>query len=198
MKRLIVIAALVLLAAARPAAAAPTTFAVDPVHSRVEFGVKHLVISTVKGEFSGFVGTVVLDGDDPADWRIEGTIDSGSITTGDEKRDGHLKSPDFFDVAKHPEITFRGTKIRREGEGYVAEGPFTLHGITRVAEIPFTLAGPITDPWGNDRIGITASWTLDRRDYGIVWSQALETGGLMVGNDVSIDLNIEAAHAPEK
>jgi len=198
MRRFTSFAAIFLVAAALHAADGPVTFTVDGVHSTVEFGVSHLVISTVKGEFTGFSGTVVLDGDDPAKWEIRGTIRAGSIDTGDEKRDTHLKGTDFLDVESFPEITFRSRKIRREGEGYVCSGEFTLHGITRVVEVPFTLKGPIHDPWGNDRVGIEASWTIDRRDYGPVWSQTLEAGGLMVGNDVRIDLQAEAVHTPQK
>jgi polyisoprenoid-binding protein YceI len=198
MKRPFTAIALILLLVTASASRAATTFTVDGVHSTVGFGVDHLVISTVRGEFTGFSGTIVLDGDDPAKWEIRGTIRAASIATGDEKRDAHLKGPDFLDVEKFPEITFRSRKIRRAEDGYICSGEFTLHGVTRVVEVPFTLKGPIADPWGNDRIGIEASWTIDRRDYGLVWSQTLETGGLMVGNDVEIDLHVEAVHTPQE
>jgi polyisoprenoid-binding protein YceI len=177
--------------------AAATTFDIDRSHSAVEFGVSHMVITTVKGKFTRFTGSIVYGGDDLAAWEIHGTIEAASIDTDEKDRDNHLRSPDFFDTEKYPEITLKSKEIRREGDRYVGVGEFTMHGVTREVEIPFTLKGPVTDPWGNQRIGIEASWKLDRRDYGIVWSKTLDNGGLLVGNEVEIEIHIEAVHTPK-
>jgi len=174
-----------------------TDYSVDNVHSTVEFGARHMVISTVKGHFSSFEGTITVDGKDPAQWEISGKIDVSSIDTGDEKRDTHLKSADFFDVEKYPDITFQSREIRRSGNQFICAGTFTMHGTSREVEIPFKLTGPITDPWGNARVGLESSWSIHRKDYGISWSETLDGGGLVVGDEITVELNIEGVHPGE-
>lgn len=197
MNRSISTTVLALLIFAPLLSAAATTYDIDRSHSAVEFGVSHMVITTVKGKFTRFTGSIVYGGDDLDAWEIHGTIETASIDTDEKDRDNHLRSPDFLDADKYPEITLKSKQIRREGDRYVGVGEFTLHGVTREVEIPFTLKGPVTDPWGNQRIGIEASWQLDRRDYGIEWSKTLDNGGLLVGNEVGIDIHIEAIHTPK-
>jgi len=194
MKRAIATGVLALLLFTPPLSRAATTFEIDRSHSAVEFGIRHMVISTVKGKFTAFSGTIVYGGDDLSAWKIHGTIESASIDTDEKERDDHLRSSDFLETEKYPEIVIRSREFRREGDRFVGTGEFTLHGVTRKVEIPFTLRGPVTDPWGNSRIGIEASWKIDRRDYGIAWSKTLDNGGLLVGNEVEIDIHVEAVH----
>jgi polyisoprenoid-binding protein YceI len=173
------------------AAAAGDEFAVDPSHSRVGFSVTHLLISKVRGEFTSFSGTFFFDEKEPAKSWVKGKIETAGITTQDETRDKHLKSPDFFDVQKYPEITFESNKIVKTSDGYKVTGPFTMHGVTKEITFPFRITGKATDPWGNERIGVEAALSLNRMDYGVAWSQTLDTGGLVVGGEVLIDLSAE-------
>jgi polyisoprenoid-binding protein YceI len=182
---------LVAVAAAAPAGAAD--FAIDPTHSSVGFKVDHLVVSKVRGSFGRFEGTIHLDPDDVAKSTVEVTIDAGSIDTANDKRDQHLRSQDFLDAENHPEITFVSTSVRQSGAGYVAVGDLTIRGTTRQVELPFVVKGPIKDPWGNERIGVQVEpIKIDRRDFGLTWSQALEAGGLVVGDEVEIEIEVEA------
>ncbi len=167
-------------------------YQIDPVHSSIIFSVRHLVINKVKGNFKEFSGTIYYDENDVTKSSVEVTIKTASINTDNAKRDAHLRSPDFFDAAKYPEITFRSKRIIREGDRYVAIGDLTMRGVSREIRIPFKIIGKVTDPWGNTRIGVEASLTLNRQDYGISWSQTLDNGGLVVGNEVDIELNIQA------
>ncbi len=173
-------------------ALAADTFTIDPVHSSVGFSVKHMVVSNVKGQFNDFAGTITYDEKDIAKWSVQVTIKAASIDTRDDKRNTHLKSPDFLDVEKYPEITFKSTKIEKSGDGYVATGNLTMHGVTKEIKIPFTLAGVITDPMGNVRLGVSALTSLNRQDYGVSWSKKLDNGGLIAGDEVAIDLEVEA------
>jgi polyisoprenoid-binding protein YceI len=176
-----------------PGAPAADTYRLDPAHSTVGFAVDHLVISKVRGQFKAFEGSLSLDpaaANAPVGARA--SIKVASVDTGVEARDKHLRSPDFFDAEKFPEIRFECAKVVAEGGAFVAVGSFTLHGVTKEIRLPFTLKGPIKDPWGKMRVAVEARLTVDRRDYGLTWSKAMETGGLVVGNEVLLEINAEA------
>ena len=174
-----------------------TTWKIDPAHSRAEFKVKHMMISNVKGSFSGITGTLVEDTADPSLSHIDASIDIGTVNTGDEKRDEHLKSADFFHHEEHPHMTFKSTKIVKRGdEEYAVTGDFTLNGVTK--PITFAVEGPsqpATDPWGNTRIGLAATTKINRKDFGLVWNAALDSGGILVGEDVHISLDVQLIKA---
>jgi len=166
---------------------------IDPAHSGAHFSVRHMMISNVKGEFSKVAGTVTFDPDNPAASQVEATIDATSLHTRDEQRDGHLKSPDFFDVAKFPEIRFVSRNVEAQGFGeFLVKGDLTIHGVTK--EVTLRVEGPTPDakdPWGNTKAGATATTKINRKDFGLVWNVALEAGGVLVGEDVSISLELE-------
>ena len=193
-------AALAIVATAIPAAAAAQTqsWTIDPGHSAATFSVRHMVITNVKGEFDGPVGTASFDPKDLSTLRIEATIDARTVNTRNADRDKDLRSDLFFDVAKHPRITFKSRSVTVEGPGKLKVlGDLTIRGVTK----PVTLAvdGPtpeIKDIWGNRRIGATAMTTIDRRDFGLVYNRVLEGGGAVVGDQVSISLDIELTTKP--
>lgn len=171
--------------------AAADTWAVDASHSQVGFSVTHMLISTVKGSFSGFEGSVETDADGKLQ-SLQGKVTVGSVDTSNEKRDGHLKSPDFFDIASHPEMTFRSTKITSSGQGYQMTGDLTIRGVTRPVTFAVgKLKGPVADPWGNVKAGTVATATINRQDFGVSWSQTLDTGGAVVSDEVAIELQLE-------
>ncbi len=174
-----------------------STWNVDPVHSMAEFRVKHLMISNVRGRFTGVTGKLVYDPTDLAKSSVEASIDVSTIDTRDPQRDTHLKSPDFFDVEKFPALTFHSSRVTRKADGsIVVAGPLTIHGVTR--EVEFEVEGPtppVKDPWGNTRIGVSASTKIDRREFGLTFNAALETGGVMVGEEVAITLELEFVQA---
>jgi polyisoprenoid-binding protein YceI len=172
---------------------AADTYNIDPAHSTVAFAVAHLVINTVHGKFNEFTGSVSLEGNAVKD--ATGTIQAKSIDTGIEKRDNHLRSPDFFDVAKFPTITFQSKRTEKQGSDTVVIGDFTMHGVTKELSLPLTVKGPIKDPWGNNRIGFQAKTKINRRDFGIKYNQAMETGGLVVGDEIELEINAEAVKA---
>jgi polyisoprenoid-binding protein YceI len=165
---------------------------VDPSHTHVDFSVRHMMISNVRGEFGKVSGEVTLDPAQPEQARINATIDVASINTRDEKRDGHLRSPDFFDVEKFPTITFASKSIRRKGETFEVVGDLAIHGVSR--EIVLTveeLTAEHGDPWGNRKVGASARGKIKRSDYGMQWNAALEMGGVLVGDDVTIHIEAE-------
>jgi polyisoprenoid-binding protein YceI len=170
-----------------------TTWNLDPVHSTAEFKVRHMMISNVKGQFTGVSGVLNLDETDITKSRVEATIDVFSIGTGDAQRDAHLKSPDFFDAEQFPTLSFRSTQVKRTGDDELAvTGDLTIHGVTR--EVVFKLEGPTPpakDPWGNTRLGVSAVTKINRKDFGLTWNTALETGGILVGDEVNIALDIQ-------
>lgn len=170
-----------------------TTWNIDPAHSAVEFKVRHMMISNVKGNFSGVSGVISIDEADPAKSRVEATIPVTTINTGDAQRDGHLKSADFFDAEKFPTLTFKSTKVEARSPGELAvTGNLTLHGVTR--PVTFAVDGPSApakDPWGNLREGLAATAKINRKDFGLNWNSALETGGVLVGEDVNIALDVQ-------
>jgi polyisoprenoid-binding protein YceI len=174
-----------------------STWKIDPVHSAAEFRVRHLMISNVRGHFTGVSGSLTWNEADPARSEVEASIDAASIDTRDPQRDTHLKSADFFDVEKFPALTFRSSRVIRRSDGTLSvSGPLTIHGVTQEAE--FAVEGPtppVKDPWGNERIGITASTKINRSSYGLNFNAALETGGVMVGEEVAISLELEFVKA---
>jgi polyisoprenoid-binding protein YceI len=182
----------------RAAEPAPT-FNVDPVHSSVAFKIRHLV-SKVSGAFKDFSGTIVGDPKNPAGASVAFTIKAASIDTLNPDRDKHLNSPDFFDTAKFPEITFKSTKITpRGGDKYDATGVFTMHGVSKEIVVPVTFGGLAKDPWGNERAGFSVALTLNRKDYGINFNKVLDAGGMMLGDDVEVSIELEAVKkSPEK
>src|SRR5262245_25930010 len=169
---------------------------IDPAHSGINFSVRHMVVSKVRGRFTRFSGTLAIDDADLARSTVEATIDAASIDTGTAQRDAHLRSPDFLDVERFPEIRFRSTRIHKLGDDlYHVAGDLTIRGVTRQLVLDVELGGRAKDPWGNERIGFTASTSLDRKEFGLTWNQALEAGGLLVGDRVDIELEVEAVRA---
>ena len=174
-----------------------TTWNIDPVHTTAEFKVRHMMITYVKGHFTGVTGVLTLDEQDVTKSHVETSIEAASINTRDADRDTHLKSADFLDVEKFPKLTFASTRVTRTGEGELeVEGDLTIHGVTR--KVVFAVEGPTPpakDPWGNTRIGWTATTKINRKDYGLNWNAALETGGILVGEDVTLTLDVQAVKA---
>ena len=167
------------------------TWSIDPSHSEVGFSVRHLGISKTRGRMGVFAGDVVV-AERPEDSRVEVTIDAGSVDTKDAKRDEHLRSADFFDVEAHPEWTFRSTGVTGSGSDWTVEGELTIAGTTRPVVLAAELVGQERDPWGNDRVGFRATTEIDREDWALTWNAALETGGLLVGKTVKVELDVEA------
>lgn len=168
---------------------------IDPDHSLIEFRVAHMVISKTSGRFLDYRGFVEMDANAKTINAIEATINADSINTNHEKRDGHLRNADFLDVKQFPTIIYAMKTARKEGETYKAVGNLTLHGVTKEVTLTGTLNGVTKDPWGNTRAGFTADGTLNRKDFGMVWNKTLDTGGLVVGDDVHIHLDIECIKA---
>jgi polyisoprenoid-binding protein YceI len=174
-----------------------TTWNIDAVHSVVEFKVKHMMISNVKGQFTGVSGVLSLDENDVTNSRIEATINIASINTLDPQRDAHLKSAEFFDAEKFPTMAFKSTHVTRVVDGELSvEGDLTIHGITK--KVVFAVEGPTSagkDPWGNTRTGLAAIAKINRKDFGLVWNATLETGGILVGEDITLSLDIQFVKA---
>ncbi|MGB9203141.1 MAG: YceI family protein [Terriglobales bacterium] len=174
-----------------------TTWNLDPSHSVAEFKVKHMMISNVKGQFAKLTGVLTLDGSDLTHSRVAAVIEAASIETRDAQRDGHLKSADFLDVEKFPTLSFKSSRIRLVGDGELAvEGDLTIRGVTRKAI--FSVEGPTPptkDPWGNTRVAVSATTKINRKDFGLTWNAALETGGILVGDEVTISLDVEFVKA---
>ena len=183
----------IVLSVALPVLARADTWQIDPVHTSVEFTVRHMMISNVKGQFQKTSGTITVNGNDPASAKIEATIDASSVDTRVEGRDEHLKGPNFLDVAKYPTITFKSTKVDAAGPNkWKVTGDLTLHGVTKPVVLDVEAAGPpIHDPMGNTPAGASAATTIKRSDFGITWNKALDTGGVMVGDEVAIAIDIE-------
>ncbi|HUR77983.1 MAG TPA: YceI family protein [Acidimicrobiales bacterium] len=168
------------------------TFAIDTSHSAAGFTVRHLVVAKTKGRFTDFSGTITI-AEDPLESSVDVTIATGSISTGDDGRDTHLRSPDFFDVDQYPAMTYKSTAVRHASrEHFVVEGELTIAGVTRPVALDVNYEGAVVDPWGGERAVFSASTKINREDFGLSWNQALETGGVLVGKDVSIDLEVEA------
>ena len=173
-------------------------YTIDTAHSSAQFGVRHMMVSTVRGEFSKLTGVISFDEKNPESIRVEASIDTSTINTREPKRDAHLKSPDFFDVQKYPALTFKATRAARTPAGLVVTGDLTLHGVTK--SVNLNVQGPtpeIKDSWGMLRRGASATTTINRRDFGLTWNAALEAGGVVVGDEVTISLDIEATRKPD-
>ena len=170
------------------------TWTVDPAHSRVAFVARHLMVSKVRGSFGSFTGTITV-GDDPLSARVEATVDANSIDTGDDGRDQHLRSGDFFDVEQYPTWSFASTALRPDGNDYILVGDLTIKGITRKVEFELEFEGSATDPWGNLKAGFSAEAEISRKDFGLEWNVALEAGGVLVGDKVKIELDIQAVRS---
>jgi polyisoprenoid-binding protein YceI len=171
---------------------AADTYKLDLAHSSVAFSVRHMVITNVRGNFKDFEGTVLYDPADVTKSSVEVTIKTASIDTDNSQRDTHLRSPDFFDAEKFPTITFKSKSVEKKGDGYVMKGTLTLRGVSKDVAIPFELLGTVKDPRGNERLGAQGELSINRMDYGVSWSKSLDTGGLVVSEEVKILLDIQA------
>ena len=173
-----------------------TTWQIDPTHSSVELAVKHMMFTTVRGRFKDVKGTIEVDEQNPASSTIDVEIAAASIDTGAEDRDTHLRSADFLDVETHPALTFRSKRVEgafaKEGDSFRITGDLTIRGTTKEVTLEGTYEGTGKDPWGGTRVGARATAKIDRRDWGLVWNQALETGGILVSNDVRIEIEVQA------
>lgn len=175
---------------------AKSNWAVDVSHSAIDFSVKHMMIAKVKGSFHSFEAQIAADPDDLTTADIAVQIDLSSVDTRNGDRDGHLKSADFFDVENHPKLLFKATKIVSKGDGdYDVTGDVTLHGVTRSETFAVTFEGAGKDPWGNEKAGFSATGSLKRSDYGLTYNAVLETGGVLIGDEVKISIEIEASKA---
>ncbi len=182
----------VILALALAATAQVQEYQIDKGHSHVGFTAKHLMISNVPGRFTDFAGTVSFDPKDVTKSAVKVTIQTASINTDNSSRDGDLHSSEFLDVAKFPTMTFESTKVEKTADGYLLIGNLTIKGITKPVQIPFSINGPINDPWGNLRIAAEGATTIDRRDFNVTYNNKAKDGTAIVGDIVKIDLSIEA------
>ena len=194
-RRLFVAAMLAL--AAGPAHAADT-FVIDRSHSEAGFQVRHL-FSNVRGRFGAFEGTIAVDAEKPEASSVVFKIDASSIDTDNADRDKHLRSPDFFDIANHPAITFASAKVRATGKDrYAVTGTLTMRGVAKTITLPVSFLGAGRDPWGNERAGFSTSVTLNQKDFGILWNKSLDNGGLLLGDDVAVTIDLEAVKQAPK
>lgn len=168
------------------------TWDVDPAHSTVGFAVRHAVVATTRGRFTTYTGGATIDAENPANSVIWVEIDADSVATGNEQRDGHLKSADFWNAEENPKITYRSTAVRVDGDNIVTEGDLTVGGKSAPAEIVWEFGGVARDPWGNTKAGFEGTATINRKDWGITWNAALETGGFLISDKVKLVLEIEA------
>jgi polyisoprenoid-binding protein YceI len=166
-------------------------FAIDASHTSAEFVVRHMMIAKVRGRFTALAGTIEAVDGGRTPTSIRATIETKSVATGVDQRDDHLKSPDFFEAATYPTIEFASTKIVADGDAFDVHGDLTIHGKTLPVVLKATFEGASTDPWGNQRVGYEATAKISRKEFGLVWNQALETGGVAVGDEVKIELSVE-------
>lgn len=172
----------------------PGVWSIDSSHSTVGFVARHLMVSKVRSEFRSFSGALTIAEDRLAS-QVEATVEMASISTGDDQRDGHLRTGDFFDVETHPTMAFRSTAVRPDGEDFVLVGELTIRGVTRSVEFELTFEGVSPDHWGGTRAGFSATTVINRKDFGLEWNVALDTGGVLVGDKVTISLDIQAVRA---
>lgn len=169
------------------------TYVVDPAHTLVEFSVKHMMISTVKGRFSGVEGIIQADPADLTSAEFNIAVDVATVDTREAQRDGHLRSADFFDTENHPKLTFKSKKVTgKGGDEYAVTGDLTIRGTTREVTLNLSYEGANKDPWGNDRVGFLATGKVNRKDFGLLWNVALEAGGWLVGEEVKMEVHLEA------
>jgi polyisoprenoid-binding protein YceI len=182
------------LAAGAPALAADT-YQLDKAHTTVGFQIRH-IFTMLSGKFTDFSGTIQVDRANPEKSSVEFTIQAKSVDTSEPRRDDDLRSANFFDVANHPTITFKSTSVKANGkDSFVVTGDLTMHGVTKAVALPVTLLGEGKDPWGNEKMGLETAVTLNRKDYGLTWNKTLESGGLLVGDEVKVQIGIEANKA---
>jgi polyisoprenoid-binding protein YceI len=175
-----------------------TTWQIDPAHSHVEFAVRHLMISTVRGRFGALAGSMTLDDHNPSALKLSVAIDAASIDTREERRDAHLRSADFLDTGRFPVIAFDGTGVSGNLDGsFQLRGNLTIHGVTRPVTLEVTSEGRGNDPWGNERAGYSAKTRIRRSEFGLTWNQLLEAGGVAVGDDISITIDVELVRQVE-
>ncbi len=173
-------------------ALAADTYSLDPAHTTVGFSARHFVITKVRGSFKDYTATITYDAKDITKSSMQGTIKVASIDTGNAKRDEHLRSPDFFDAATFPEITFNSTRVEKRGDAYVMVGPLTIRGVTKEVAVPFNITGNVTDPRGKERVGFDAYLKIKRKDFGVAWDKTLDNGSLIVSDDIDIEIAVEA------
>ena len=170
------------------------TYSIDPSHSNVGFSVRHLGLSKVRGRCTTFTGTVQI-AEEPTESSVSVEIESGSIDTRDAKRDEHLRSADFFNAEQYPNLTYRSTGVTQQGNQWVVEGELTVNGTTRSVPLHVSFEGSGADPWGGQRIAFSATTEIDREEFGLTWNQALETGGLLVGKKIAVEIEVEAVRS---
>jgi len=167
-------------------------YTIDPSHTRIGFSARHAMVTKVRGHFDEFEGTAHVDTVAPSNSSVTITIQAASVTTGNEQRDGHLKTPDFFDIANHPQITFVSTRVERDGGAWEITGDLTINGVTKSVTIPFEETGSAKDPFGNTRVGFEGEATIDRTEWNLSFNAALETGGVLVSEKVKLEFDISA------
>lgn len=172
----------------------PGTWQIDPTHTSIEFIARHLMVTRVRGAFTEFNGSIAI-GDEPLDSKVAVTIQTDSITTGDESRDAHLKSPDFFDVEHYSEMTFESTGVRAKGDAWILDGDLTIKDVTRPVSLDFAFLGIVEDPWGNAKAAFSATTQIEREDWGLTWNVALESGGLLVSKTITVEIEMQASPA---
>jgi polyisoprenoid-binding protein YceI len=177
-------------------AGAAGIWAIDPAHAAIEFSVKHMMVSTVKGHFRGVTGLIEVNESNPALSSVTAAVDVATVDTGVAQRDEHLRSADFFDAERFPQITFRATNIEPDGDNWKMTGDLTIRDVTRPVTFDVEFEGRVIDPWGNDRAGFTASAKINRRDFGVNWNGVIEAGGVVVSDAVKITLNVEFVKQP--
>jgi len=167
-------------------------YTLDPAHSRLGFSARHAMVATVRGQFTDFTGTAHVDTANPSDSKVEVSIVANSIDTGQQQRDDHLRSGDFFESEEFPNITFTSTEVTRDGDDWTITGDLTVKGVTKPISVPFEFTGSAQDPFGNTRIGFEGATTLLRKDWGLTWNAALETGGVLVSDKIKLQFDISA------
>ncbi len=175
----------------------PNSFTFDASHSNIGFSVKHMMVSTVRGRFTDYEGEIAVEGDDPTTARARATIKAASIDTNNEQRDAHLRSADFFSAEEYPEITFVSKKVEKDGDGYRVNGELTMRGVTKPVELVVAVEEKFLDPWGNERVGLTATGAINRFDWGLNWNQTLEAGRLVVAEKVNLVIEAEFVRPAE-
>lgn len=180
---------------ATAAAPAATAWKLDPTHSTIEFSAKHMMFTTVKGRFGQFEGTITTPSSSPSDASVDVVMQASSIDTRTEQRDAHLRSADFLDVEQFPTVTFRSTKIAGSREKFTITGDLTIRGVTKPVTLDVTYEGAGTDPWGGQRMGFSATGKIDRREFGLTWNQALEAGGVLVSNEIKLQIDAQVVPA---
>jgi polyisoprenoid-binding protein YceI len=175
-------------------------YTIDPAHTRLGFSARHAMVATVRGQFTDFTGTAHVDTATPANSKVELSIVANSISTGQQQRDDHLRSGDFFESEQYPDITFTSTDVTRDGDEWTITGDLTIKGVTRPITVPFEFTGSAQDPFGNTRIGFEGAATLNRKDWGLTWNAALETGGVLVSEKIKLQFDVSAIKnaAPEQ